>query len=75
VLGVIKKNDSLETTITDKPAVIALLRWSPDAVRATFTETPDTELELGRMLLGGAYYGSPSLRARTKPHARSPREA
>jgi len=33
MLGMIKKNDSLEKTITDKQAVIALLRRSLDAVR------------------------------------------
>jgi hypothetical protein len=44
MLGMIKKNDGLEKTITNKPAVIALLRRSLDAVRAAFTQTPDTEL-------------------------------
>ena len=52
MLGMIKKNDSLEKTITDKPAVVALLRRSLDAVRATFTQTPDTELERQDVFFG-----------------------
>jgi uncharacterized damage-inducible protein DinB len=52
MLGMMEKNDSLEKTITDKPAVIALLRRSLDAVRATFTQTPDTELERQDVFFG-----------------------
>jgi len=52
MLGMMEKNDSLEKTITDKPVVIALLRRSLDAVRATFTQTPDTELERQDVFFG-----------------------
>jgi uncharacterized damage-inducible protein DinB len=52
MLDMIKKNDSLEKTIKDKPAVIALLRRSLDAVRATLTQTPDTELERQDVFFG-----------------------
>ena len=48
----IKRNDSLEATITEKQAVIALLRRSLDTVRTTFTETPDTELERQDLFFG-----------------------
>src|SRR5215469_9460932 len=52
MLGMMKKNDNLEKTVTDKPAVIALLRRSLDAMRATFTQTPDTELERQDVFFG-----------------------
>jgi|SRR5215469_6737374 len=52
MLGMIKKNDSLEKTITDKQAVIALLRRSLDAVRETFTQTSDAELERQDVFFG-----------------------
>ena len=52
MLGMIKKNDILEKTITDKQAVIPLLRRSLDAVRETFTQTPDTELERQDVFFG-----------------------
>ena len=52
MLGMIKKNDSLETTITDKQSVIALLRRSLDAMRIGFTQTPDTELERQDVFFG-----------------------
>jgi uncharacterized damage-inducible protein DinB len=44
MLAMIAKNDSLERNITDKAAVIALLRRSLDAVRAAFAQAPDAEL-------------------------------
>ena len=52
MLAMIKKNDSLEKTITQKPEVIALLRRSLGAVRETFTQTPDTELERQDVFFG-----------------------
>lgn len=52
MLGMIKINDSLEATITDKQAVIALLRRSLDTVRTTFTQIPDTELERQDLFFG-----------------------
>ena len=45
-------SEILVKTITDKPVVIALLRRSLDAVRATFTQTPDTELERQDVFFG-----------------------
>jgi len=52
MIGMIEKNDGLEKTITDKPAVIALVRRSLDAVRATFTKAPDSELERQDVFFG-----------------------
>ena len=52
MLGMIKKNDSLEKTITDKPTVIVFLRRSLDAAQTTFTQTPDTELERQDVFFG-----------------------
>jgi hypothetical protein len=52
MMGMIEKNDGLEKTITDKPAIIALLRRSLDALQATFTKPPDTELERQDVFFG-----------------------
>ena len=52
MMGMIEKNDGFEKTITDKPPVIALLRRSLDAVRATFTQTPESELERQNVFFG-----------------------
>ena len=52
MMGMIEKNNGFEKTITDKPPVIALLRRSLDAVRATFTQTPESELERQNVFFG-----------------------
>ena len=52
MLGMIKRNDGLEATITDKQAVIALLRRPLDTVRTTLTQTQDTELERQDLFFG-----------------------
>jgi uncharacterized damage-inducible protein DinB len=52
MLGMIKINDSLEATITDKQAVIALLGRSLNSMRTTFTEIPETELERQDLFFG-----------------------
>jgi uncharacterized damage-inducible protein DinB len=52
LMRMIEKNDSLEKSITDKEAVIALLRRSLDAVRTAFTQTPAAELERQDVFFG-----------------------
>jgi uncharacterized damage-inducible protein DinB len=48
----IKRNESLEATITDKQTVIALLRRSLDTVQTSLTRTPDTVLERQDLFFG-----------------------
>jgi uncharacterized damage-inducible protein DinB len=45
VMAMIARNDALAKSITDKAAVITLLKRSLDAMPAAFTQAPDTELE------------------------------
>lgn len=53
MMAMIAKNESMEKTITDKPAVIALLRRSLEAVRAAITQATDAELDRAQMFAGG----------------------
>jgi len=50
--AMIAKNRSVEKTITEKTAVIALLKKSLDAVRETFTQTTDDELDRTEVFSG-----------------------
>jgi uncharacterized damage-inducible protein DinB len=52
MMAMIAKNDILEKSKTDKAAVVPLLRRSLDAVRTTFTQTPDAELERQDVFFG-----------------------
>jgi len=52
MMAMIAKNDGLEKSKTDKAAVIALLKRSLDAVRTTFAQAPDTELDRQDMFFG-----------------------
>ena len=52
MLAMIAANDALEKNVTDKPAVIALLRRSLEAMKAAFTSAPEAELERLDMLFG-----------------------
>jgi len=53
MMTMIAKNESLEKTMTDKAAIIALLKRSLDAVRAAFTQATDAELDRAQMFAGG----------------------
>jgi len=53
MMAMIAKNESLEKTITDKNAVIGLLKRSFDALRAAFTQATDAELDRPQMFAGG----------------------
>lgn len=52
IMAMVKKNESLEKSITDKAAVITLLRQSLDAMRAAFTEASDAELDRPEVFFG-----------------------
>ena len=45
IMAMIKRNENQEKSVTDKAAVLSLLRKSLDAVRAAFTEASDAELD------------------------------
>jgi len=45
MMAMIAANEALEKSVTDKPAVIALLRRSLDAVRTAFTQSAEGELD------------------------------
>jgi uncharacterized damage-inducible protein DinB len=69
MMVMIPKNESLEKTITDKTAVIALLKRSFDALRAAFTQATDAELDRIETFFGGqATIRSAYLRALAHMH-------
>jgi uncharacterized damage-inducible protein DinB len=45
IMAMVKRNENQEKSVTDKAAVLSLLRKSLDAVRAAFTEASDAELD------------------------------
>ena len=48
----LSRNESLEKSITDKAAVLALLRGSLEAVRTAFAEASDAELDRPEVFFG-----------------------
>jgi uncharacterized damage-inducible protein DinB len=45
IMAMVSRNESLEKSITDKAAVLALLRGSLEALRTAFAEASDDELD------------------------------
>jgi len=52
IMAMVSRNESLEKSITDKAAVLALLRGSLEAVRTAFAEASDAELDRPEVFFG-----------------------
>jgi uncharacterized damage-inducible protein DinB len=52
IMAVVKKNESMEKSITDKAAVLSLLRKSLGALRLAFAEASDAELDRPEVFFG-----------------------
>jgi len=52
IMAMVSRNESLEKSITDKAAVLALLRGSLKAVRTAFAEASDAELDRPEVFFG-----------------------
>jgi len=52
IMAMVKKNEGMEKSITDKAAVLSLLRKSLDAVRIALAEASDVELDRPEVFFG-----------------------